>query len=424
MEYKKKSNCKWASCTLGFVAVLSLLFISFYQLEELSTMSSEAKVFTPEESQGISAALSAFSTSLYKALSKNVGDSENLFVSPFSVATVLSMAHVGAKGNTAAQLKSAMHLTGIEDEKINAVIGSLCRSLKGDKNFTLESANQMYVANNYPLTDHFQSTMNNDFGAPAQNVNFALDETRLNINKWVQDFTHKKIKDLIPQGALNDLTRLALVNAVYFKGNWLQKFDAAKTQLEPFYLGSNDKSTNANMMHIDAKLRSGFLDDLDARVLELPYVGGKLSMFIILPNKVEGMAALEAALTEDTFQTMDHKMRSAKIHVALPKFKVEANVDIKTVLAEMGISDLFDKSAADLSGISGVDELYVSDVFHKAFVEVNEEGSEAAAATGMVVMSRMMIIPSDPFICNHPFIYLIRDNSTKLTLFVGRMSQV
>jgi len=105
-------------------------------------------------------------------------------------------------------------------------------------------------------------------------------------------------------------------------------------------------------------------------------------MFIILPNKVEGMAALEAALTEDTFQTMDHKMRSAKIHVALPKFKVEANVDIKTVLAEMGISDLFDKSAADLSGISGVDELYVSDVFHKAFVEVNEEGSEAAAATG------------------------------------------
>jgi len=279
------------------------------------------------------------------------------------------------------------------------------------------------VANNYPLAEYFQMSMKNHFGAVPENVDFTLDETRLNINKWVQDFTQQKIKDLIPKGTFNDLTRLTMVNAVYFKGDWLHKFNAAFTRPEPFYLGSKENSVDANMMRIKTEFHSGYLDNLDARVLELPYVGGKLSMFIILPNKIEGMADLEAALTEDTFQTMDRAMRSSEIEVGLPKFKVEADVKIKAVLTEMGISDLFDNTA-DLSGISGTDELYVSDAFHKAFIEVNEEGSEAAAVAAAVIQLRCLPPPTEPFICDHPFIYLIRDNSSKLILFVGRLSQV
>jgi len=387
-------------------------------------MSAKLETFSTKEKEDVIASLSKFSTSLYKVLSKSVGGSENVFVSPFSIATVLSMVHVGAKRNTAAQLKKVMHVTDIEDEKVSAVLGNLCQSLKGDENYTLESANQMYVANNYPLADYFQMSMKNHFGAVPENVDFTLDETRLNINKWVQDFTQQKIKDLIPEGVLGDLTRLTLVNAVYFKGNWLHKFNAAITRPEPFYLGSKENSVDANMMRIKTKFHSGYLDNLDARVLELPYVGGKLSMFIILPNKIEGMADLEAALTEDTFQTMDRAMRSSKIEVGLPKFKVEADVKIKAVLTEMGITDLFDIDTADLSGISGINELYVSDAFHKAFVEVNEEGSEAAAATAAMIELRCLPPRTEPFICDHPFIYLIRDNSSKLILFVGRLSQV
>jgi len=426
VQYKHRSNCKWALCSFGLIAALSLFY--YYEFEEDPTMSSEIKMITTEDTNGVTAALSKFSTSLFKVLSQNAEDSENLFVSPFSIASVLSMAHIGAQGKTAVQMKTAMHLTDSDDEKISAVIGSLCRSLKGDGNYTLESANQLYVANNYPLTERFQTLMKNDFGAAAENVDFVLDETRLNINKWVEDFTHQKIKDLIPNGAFDALTRLTLVNAVYFKGSWLQKFDATQTKVEPFYLGSQDKSIDTEMMHIKTKLGSGYLDDLDARVLELPYVGGKLSMFIILPNKIDGMAALEAALTEDTFLTLDRQLRSMKIEVALPKFKVEAAADIKTVLTKMGISDLFDRNVADLSGISGRDELFVSDVFHKAFVEVNEEGSEAAAATVAVVRTKRSLDHADdevaePFIANRPCLLLIRHNPSAVKLFLGRLAR-
>merc|ERR1712071_79918 len=422
----------WCLSGFGFLAISLIVFISLYEFpvppETETTMETFNDKDSAELSQNVSSALSKFSTSLYQVLAKTLGDSENMFVSPFSVAAVLSMAHAGAKGNTLTQLKSAMHLTEYDDKKISWAVGNLCRSIKGDENYTLESANQMYVANNYQLSEDFQTSLKNHFGAAAENVDFAADETRININKWVENFTHQRIKDLLPAGSVNGLTKLALVNAVYFKGNWLQKFDAALTEKAPFYLGSEDKSIDVNMMHIDAKFRSGYIEDLDARVLELPYVGGKLSMFIILPYKIDGLPALESKLTEDVFKTMDENLRSSKkIAVAIPKFKVEAEVQMKEVLIAMGVGDLFDDSVADLSGIAGKKNLYVSEVFHKAFVEINEEGSEAAAATaGVVRMKRSLDVQDEdeePFVANHPCLLLIRDNLTATNLFLGRLAR-
>ncbi|XP_046444643.1 leukocyte elastase inhibitor-like isoform X2 [Daphnia pulex] len=374
------------------------------------------------------AALQNFSVSLFQAVGKHHSPTENVFISPFSVAAVLSMVGVGARGNTAVQLKKSMGLTNYVAENGNSdsVIGSLIQSIKGDENFTLEAANQLYVAEKYQLTDDFKQNLNDNYGAAGQTVDFAVDASRTKINEWVEEFTQHKIKDLLPEGSVNSLTKLVLVNAVYFKGNWMRKFDSSLTAVEPFYLGSKDKQKNVNMMHIDAEFRTGYIESLDARLLELPYVGRKLSMFIVLPNKIDGLPELELKMHEASLDDSNVEMRSAKLHVAIPKFKLDADIKLKDILIEMGIADLFDANAADFSGISGEKDLFVSDIFHKSFIDVNEEGSEAAAATGAVMMTRMMIFPPEPpapFVADHPFYYFIRDNVTKLILFSGRLAQ-
>lgn len=382
--------------------------------------------YSARDSSEVASQLTHFSTSLFQAVGKQVGASENVFISPFSVAAVLSMTHAGAKGNTGLQLENALHLTMFSHEKLWGVMGNLIRNVKGDENFTLEAANQMYVANNYRLVEQFQSVMKDNFGAPAQSVNFGADDTRMSINKWVEEFTHSKIKDLLPGGSIDSLTRLVLVNAVYFKGDWMRKFDQTLTKVEPFYLGSEDSKVDAHMMHIDGKFRTGVMEALDARVLELPYKGNKLSMLILLPNKIGGLPELESKLTGAMVDQIDQMIGEAKLQVAIPKFKIEADVPMKELLIGLGMGDLFDPDYANLSGISGNKDLYVSNVFHKSFVEVNEEGSEAAAATGAVMMTRMMILPpveEAPFVVNHPAVFLIRDNFTKLVLFIGRLSK-
>jgi len=351
---------------------------------------------------------------------------ENAFISPFSVAAVLGMIHAGAKGQTAAQMKEAMYLSNVTDEKIGAVIGNLVKNTKDTQDVTLASANQLYLAHFYPLAEAYEHAIKEHFGASPQNVDFGSDETRAQINKWVEEFTLSKIKDILPSGSLNSLTKLVLVNAIYFKGNWLRKFDAALTKPEPFYLGSNDNAIDVHMMHIDGDFRTGDIKNLDARVVELPYVGRKLSMFIILPNQVDGLKALESHNLEKLLDEVDAHIANAKVHVAIPKFKLEAEVRMKDVLISMGMSHLFDGNAADLSGVSGKNDLYVSNVFHKAFIEVNEEGSEAAAATAGVMMMRCLVVPPPPpppFIADHPFYYYIRDNVNNVVLFAGRMAK-
>lgn len=423
----KQTNLK-NFCLRG-VPILAAILLIIFGLCHLSAMAATSQsAVTVEDSIEVSSALTKFSTSLFQVVAKQLGASENVFLSPFSVAAVLSMVHAGAKGNTAKQLKSGLHLTNLTDEKINGVIGNLVRSIKGDDNFTLEAANQVYVAENYQLTAEFQSALKEHFGAPAENVNFGAEKTRLDINKWVEDFTHQKIKDLLPGGSLDSLTKLVLVNAVYFKGNWLRKFDSALTKVEPFFLGSKDNKMDAKMMHIEADFRSGYVNELKARVVELPYVGRKLSMFIVLPDDVDGLPALEAKLSENLnfMNQVDQYPMVNKLHVAIPKFKVEGDVQMKQLLIELGMGDSFDENVADFSGMSGKKDLYISQVFHKSFIEVNEEGSEAAAATGAVMMTRMMILPmepSPPFVADHPFMYYIRDVVNKSVLFVGHLAK-
>jgi len=409
---------------LSFVAVSLLIATAFCYFP---TMAKVETKFSVQDATAVASGISKFSSALFQEVAKTAGPTENVFISPFSVAAVTSMALAGAKGNTAEQLKTSLNLAGIDDVKINSVMGNLMSSMKGDENYTLDAANQMYVADNYQLVSHFQSTMKEVFGAEAQSVNFGDEATRVMINKWVEDYTHQKIKDLLPSGSLTPLTKLALVNAVYFKGKWLNQFDADSTKVEPFYLGSSEKKIDVPMMHHEANFRHGYLEHLDARVLEMPYEGRKLSMFIILPNKVDGLTELESKLTsENVLDTLNKHVRMpSKIQVTIPKFKVEASVDLNENLKALGMSDLFDEKNADLSGISGKKDLFVSNVFHKTFIEVNEEGSEAAAATAAVMrMKRSLDFNEDePFVTDRPCLWALRHEPSQLWLFVGRLAQ-
>ncbi|XP_059353101.1 leukocyte elastase inhibitor-like isoform X1 [Daphnia carinata] len=412
--------------TLSCVATTAFLVICLYHIPTMASISTNPPTIADQAKAA--AALQKFSVTLFQAVGKQYAPTDNVFISPFSVAAVLSMVGVGARDNTALQLKKSMGLTNFEKENENSdrIIGSLIQSMKGDGNFTLEAANQLYVADKYQLLDDFQRNLKENYGAEGQSVDFAVDASRVKINQWVEEFTQHKIKDLLPEGSVNYLTKLVLVNAIYFKGNWMRKFDSTLTLMEPFYIGSKDKKIDVNMMHIDADFRSGYIESLDARMLELPYVGRKLSMFIVLPNKVDGLPELEAKLHETSLDDSNVEMRSAKLHVSLPKFKLEADVKLKDILISMGISDIFDEKSADFSGISGEKDLYVSNIFHKSFIDVNEEGSEAAAATGSTTrMKRSLHVMEDqlaePFIANHPFMWFLRDNGTGTWIFLGRL---
>jgi serine protease inhibitor len=245
------------------------------------------------------------------------------------------------------------------------------------------------------------------------------------INRWVADKTAQKITGLIPPGVLNALTRLVLVNAVYFKGDWDKKFDVANTKEEDFFVSSTEKVRVQLMFMRKAKFNYGVNPELATQAIELPYAGGRLSMFVLLPDPTTSLQKLESALTVDHVSHVLDKFRMSErdVHVWLPRFRLEERLALTEILAAMGLTDMFSMNLADFSGIDGTKELFVSKVLHQAVIDVNEEGSEAAAATAVVMMLRCAPSLKDPFEfrADRPFIFFIRDNSTNSILFLGRL---
>lgn len=245
------------------------------------------------------------------------------------------------------------------------------------------------------------------------------------INRWVADNTAQKITKLIPPGVLDHLTRLVLVNAVYFKGDWQKKFDVKDTKEEDFHVSATETVRVPLMHKSKAKLWYGVNQDLNCQAIELPYAGDRLSMFVILPIAVDGLGKLESSLSAGELLDARERFRMQlrDVHVWLPKFKLDEQLGLTEILAKMGITDMFNKNVADFSGIDGTRELYVSKVLHQAVVDVNEEGTEAAAATAVVMMTRCAVILKDPFEfrADHPFVFFIQDNLTNSVLFLGRL---
>ncbi|XP_006276992.1 serpin B6-like isoform X1 [Alligator mississippiensis] len=372
----------------------------------------------------LSAASTSFALSLFTKLSENAS-TKNVFFSPFSISSALSMVFLGTKGNTAAQMKQVLCLSKAED--IHKSYQPLVSEInKPGTKYTLRTANQLYAEKTHEFLASFTESCQKFYHAALEQVDFsnAPEDSRKHINAWVEKKTEGKIQDLLAQGIINSLTKLVLVNAIYFKGNWETQFCKDHTKEKPFKINKNE-SKPVQMMFRKAKFNMTCIREFQTKILELPYIDNELSMIILLPDNIEdettGLEKLERELSYE--KLMDwinpEMMDYTEVEVSLPRFKLEENYDLKTLLSSMGMPDAFDQNKADLSGMAGNKDLYLSQVVHKSFVEVNEEGTEAAAATAAVVMMRCaMIVPR--FTADHPFLFLIRHNKTSNILFFGR----
>ncbi|XP_042629197.1 leukocyte elastase inhibitor-like isoform X3 [Cyprinus carpio] len=384
----------------------------------------------------LSAANTQFSLNLFKKISGG-NASKNVFYSPISISSALAMVSLGAKGNTAAQMFKVLSFNNppkpgtatpaphYSVDQIHSSFNKLMSELKKPgAPYVLSLANRLYGEQSYQFVEKFLNDAKRYYEAGLEEVDFKKksEAVRVNINKWVEKNTQGKIKDLFPLGSIDALTRLVLVNAIYFKGNWEKKFPKEATIDGQFRLNKT-QTKPVKMMNQKAQFPLALIPEMNSQVLELPYVGKNLSMLIILPEEIEdettGLQKLEKALTYEKLMewTKPSKMRRQEVEVSLPRFKMEETYDMKSLLISMGMEDVFDERKVNLSGMSPNNDLVVTKVVHKAFVEVNEEGTEAAAATGVVIANRSF---APMFIADHPFLFFIRHNPSNSILFYGR----
>ncbi|XP_062251582.1 leukocyte elastase inhibitor-like [Platichthys flesus] len=374
----------------------------------------------------INSSINAFSLDLFWNLS-DANPSENILVSPLSISTALAMVYLGARGETAAQMEQALSFfPGID---IHAKVKQLIEDINSpSKLYILKTANRLYGEKTGKFLKQFVEAMRENYQADLKTVDFigAAEASRKEINTWVEQQTENKIKDLLKQGTVTAMSRLALVNAIYFKGNWMNRFDEANTKEMPFKFNKTE-SKPVQMMFQMKNLPYNYIPDHGLQILELPYVKEELSMFILLPEQStdgsEPLLKLEKELTLQRLNEWTDRENmdvQSDILVHLPKFKLEEDYQLKEPLSKLGMTDVFCASKADLSGMTGEGGLFLSTVVHKAFVEVNEEGTEAAAATGGMIS--VCMLREEHFTADHPFLFFIRHNKTKSILFLGRFS--
>lgn len=381
---------------------------------------------TPEATVSMANASNLFGLELYDYL--NNGIDGNIFFSPYSISAAFAMVYEGARGQTADEIRNVFHLPQ-NDTARRASFAALYNRLNLDnKGYTLDTANAAWVQKDYPVLTEYLDVVRDYYMGNATNLDFdgATEEARQTINKWVADHTGGRIKELVKPGEIDALTAFVLTNALYFKGDWQIQFDSAKTAQKDFHLASG-ATVKVPMMAMNSKdTKFNFLDMTyqgspdRLKMLELPYKGENVSMVLILPD--DGyLASIERSLTPENLSSWQHAMRGEnEINIQLPKFKMDCRFDLTKVLNDMGMPSAFSADNADLSGIDGIPHnLYVSASAHQANIDVNEKGTEAAAATH-VVGTPAGIPPS--FIADHPFIFLIQDKATGTILFMGRVS--
>jgi serpin B len=363
----------------------------------------------------------AFAFDLYAQLREEKG---NLFYSPYSISSALAMTYAGARGDTAVEMATALRFA-LPPERLHDGFGELIRELNSQekpRRAQLNVANRLWGQKDYGFLPGFLKLTEDHYRAGLKEVDFvkSTEQARNEINSWVEEQTKGKIKDLLGPRSLNALTRMVLTNAIYFKGSWHYEFQTKATVDGPFHVTPKDQVTVKLM---NAQVPAAFGDFGDVKVLELPYQDHEMSMVLLLPAQRDGLPALEKRLTAAQVKQWTEKLGYQDVQVTLPKFKVTTLFELTQRLKALGMERAFDPGKADFSGMATREHLFISSVVHKAFVDVNETGTEAAAATAVVVKTTKKERPEPVvFRADHPFVYLIRDNRTGSILFVGRLA--
>ncbi|MFO7810681.1 MAG: serpin family protein [Candidatus Delongbacteria bacterium] len=411
-----------------FTVCLLSLIITAYSMElfkgdpEINSGSENIPEGEPAEIKPPAESNNIFMVKAYKVLTEKEKNN-NIFISPFSISSALAMTYAGSAGSTESEMAHALEFSkntvafhksfGNMTEKINSV------SKKG--NLELSIANSLWLAEGYEFLDEFLRINNTYYNTETTNLDFSESVTaRKRINDWVAEKTKDKIKDLIPKGILDALTKLVLTNAVYFKAEWKDQFKERMTNKDTFFT-SEAKSAEIEMMN--QKKRFNYAENDEAQFIEMPYKGNDASMFVLLPKKKSGLDNIEKKLTWEYIEKLTANMEPEQVDVYFPKYKMSLKYELREILNELGMKKAFNKGA-DFSKMNGNRDLYISAVIHKTFIEVDETGTEAAAATAVVM--RMKSAMPDPefktFKADHPFFYFIKERSTGAVLFAGRVS--
>jgi len=356
-----------------------------------------------------------FAFEMYTELAEFSAD-ENFFFSPHSISVALAMTYAGARGETAEAMADTLHFN-LPQETLHPSFSTLDSEITGRENVELYTANSLWGQEGYQFLQEFLDLMDRYYNAGMNLVDFVGDteNARVTINDWVYEKTREKIADLIPRNGVTPITRLVLVNAIYFKADWLTQFDPDHTYDGRFRLLDGER-VDARMMSMNAEFP--FVQAEDYSAIELPYSGEDLSMLIILPD-IDKFSEIEDSLNQAMVEDIIVRLRETELDsVVLPKFEMTSFFPLASILSSMGMGAAF--GGSDFSGMDGTRNLFISEVFHKAYVKVYEEGTEAAAATAVVM--ELAEMPGGPaFIADHPFIFLIRDRETGAILFMGRM---
>jgi len=408
------------------IILLGLVACAQPALSEL-VWSDKQRVTSPEVNEADLATLvdgnSAFAFDLYQALREEDG---NLFYSPYSISLALVMTYAGALGETAQQMADTLHLVLSQDSlhpafnSLDIELGQRGESAQGkdDEGFRLNIVNAIWGQKNYQFLATFLDLLAENYGAGLRTMDFANapEESRIIINNWVSDQTEGRIEDLIPQGVIDTLTRLVLTNAIYFNAAWQHPFNEDKTSNGPFYLLDGGEVTVPMMRQTES---FGYTKGDGYQAVELPYDGRELSMVILLPQAGQ-LETFEESLDAQRVEAIVNDLEPRQVAFTMPRFEFESDFSLKRALAAMGMLVAF-SGGADFSGMTGNRDLFIADVIHKAFVSVDEAGTEAAAATAVVM--KLTAVPGSPVevTVDRPFIFLIRDIETDTILFVGRI---
>jgi serpin B len=399
------------------VLTLSLAFAT----AAAATSVAQAPMALPADAAKVAQDANAFAHELYAKLAQRDG---NLFFSPYSISTALAMTYAGARGETAQQMATTLHFT-LNPDRLHPAFAALMRvenATGKQRGYQLAVANALWGQSGYVFQPGFLELTRKNYGAGLREVDFAgePEAARRAINAWVEKETQEKIKDLLKQGMVHKDLRLVLTNAIYFKSAWLHSFGERATRKEDFFVRADSKVA-ADMMQ-----RTGdysFYEDKELQLLDMPYERRDLSFIALLPRAKNGLAALEKNLTAATVDGWVKACKTYRVDVKFPKFKMTREFDLKKTLEDMGMPLAF-SLGADFSGISTEQRLKIGFVQHKAFIDLNEKGTEAAAATAVGI--EFTSAPPPPpfkavFHADHPFVFMIRDNRTGSILFMGRV---